>query len=174
MIKKLILLLSIIFLLYSCEKSCNCTTRGCPCLELFISLQANVDNNIEGNFTEQDINDFYLFRTNDNYEIIDSLKINFKESSNDNYNRFFWITASLYSDTTDLRQYNFIIKNSILNTMDTISSISYVERLENVVCNRCGPDCDDTYVVCPVIYDFSLEFNCVFQNEQNIPIKKQQ
>jgi hypothetical protein len=55
--------------------------------------------------------------------------------------------------------------------MDTISSISFVERLENVVCNECGPDCDDTYVVCPVYYDFSLEFNCVFQNENNILIK---
>ncbi len=64
------------------------------------------------------------------------MKMNFQDIfTSEDYNKIFRFSAESYSNINDIRPYNFIIKNTLLKTADTISSITYTEVLKNVLCN---------------------------------------
>jgi len=57
---------------------CICTAIGCGSLPPDIKILANVKNAAEGVFTDYEINAFYLIRTTDKFEIIDSIEMDFQ------------------------------------------------------------------------------------------------
>lgn len=161
-----------IFVVYACNKKCNCTDKPCPCYPFTISFFANADNGVEGSFTGQELNAFYLLRTNDTYAVIDSIKMDFHELfSNVDYNQIFEFSAENFKNVIDLRPFNFIIKNTILKTADTISSISYTESSQSVLCNVCT-NCDDEYLDCVVFSDVRFDLDCCVQNNSEVILKK--
>ena len=169
---KIIVFVLGVFVVYACNKKCNCTDEPCPCYPFIMSVLANADNNVEGSFSSQELNAFYLLRTNDTYVVIDSIKMDFHELfTNVNYNQIFEFSAENFKNVVDLRPFNFIIKNTILKTADTISSISYTESLQNVLCNVCT-NCDDEYIDCVVFSDISFDFDCCVQNDPKVTLVK--
>jgi hypothetical protein len=166
-----ILIIALSLTITSC-KDCLCTLRGCPCPELVISIEANVDNNTAGDYTEEEIDSFYPIRTDTNYNIIDSIKLEFGYiAGNVDYNRFYRINQNKFSNFENFRLYNLLIKNTLLNSIDTIADIEYTEMMENVLCNTCI-NCDDQYVDCLQYSDYSLNFNGTLQYDFNLLIEK--
>ncbi len=171
-LKCLILIFASVFVLNSCNKKCNCTNEPCPCFPFTISVYANANNSAEGSFATKDMDEFYLVRTNESYVSIDSIKMNFTDLfSSQYYNKIFRFSAENFSNVTDIKPYNFIIKNNLLATADTISSITYSETLQSVLCNVCT-NCDDEYLDCIVFEDINFEFDCVVQDKAEIVIKR--
>ncbi|MCH8317409.1 MAG: hypothetical protein IIA88_02755 [Bacteroidetes bacterium] len=167
-----IFFLIVLSLSISCRRNCICTEKGCPCPELTVSIQANVENYALGEFSEEEINEFYLIRTSQTFEIIDSIKMNFGYmAGNVDYNRYYWINQHTFNDFDDFRQYNLLIKNKLLQTIDTISQITYSENMEHVLCNECT-NCDDEYVDCVQYSDFSLNFNNQIISDYQVRIMK--
>ncbi len=175
-IKKVIIKIAIlsaaIFVLNACNKKCDCTNEPCPCFPFTISLYANANNAAEGSFATSEMSGFYLFRTTADYQPIDSIKIDFADLySSIDYNKVFQFSAETYSNVTDIRPYNFIVKNTILNTSDTISSITYSETSQRVLCNVCT-NCDDEYIDCVSFNDINIDLNCDIQHTAEIWLKR--
>ncbi len=167
-----ILLFFAVFIMNACKDKCNCTNEPCPCIPFTISIYANVNNAAEGSFATKEIDYFYLVRTTENYELMDSMKMNFQDIfTSEDYNKIFRFSAESYSNINDIRPYNFIIKNTLLKTADTISSITYTEVLKNVLCNVCS-NCDDEYLDCVVFEDVSFDLNCNTQNSAEIILRR--
>lgn len=167
-----ILLFTFTLTIMSCNRNFFCTKRGCPCPELIITIEANVDNNMDGSYTEQEIDDFYLIRTDESFETIDSVKLEFDTIGGMvDYNRFYRIYQNTFSDFKNFRSYNLLVKNMIVNSIDTITTIEYTETMKNVLCNTCTY-CDDEYVDCMQYLEFNLVFNSTLQDDFNIRIKK--
>lgn len=156
--------------LNACNKKCDCTNESCPCFPFTISVYANANNSAEGSFATNEMSGFHLLRTNENFELIDSLKIEFTNLySSLDYNKVYRFSAETFTNIIDIRPFNFIIRNTILNTTDTISSISYDEEMESVLCNKCT-NCDDEYLDCVVFDNINLELNCEVQEKAEIAI----
>ena len=169
-IHTIILFTLAVFILDACNKKCNCTNEPCPCYPFTISVYANANNSADGSFATEEMNWFYLLRTNQNYQSIDSIKMDFTDLySSQDYNRVFQFSAETYTNVTDIRPYNFIIKNTMLKTADTISSIAYTESLESVLCNVCT-NCDDEYLDCVVFDNVSFDLNCCVQDKAEISL----
>lgn len=147
--------ISILFY-YSCN--CGCTQKACDCPELILWIQADVDNGKEGSFTKDELDGFSLIRTNQEFESIDTIKIPFGGVTNsDEYNTYAWIPEHFFLNFDSFKAYNFLISNPKLNFLDTISNISYIEKIEHTFCNKCK-NCDDEYIECPHYYEMSLKY----------------
>jgi hypothetical protein len=169
--KLTILIIGLTLTITSC-KDCICTKKGCDCAELIIKIEANVDNDVEGSYTEQEIDNFYLIRTDTGFGVIDSLKLEFGQIvGNIDYNRFYWVNQNAFSDFNNFRSYNLLIKNTVLNSTDTITAIDYTEKMDRVLCNTCL-NCDDEYITCMHYSNLSLEFNAALQDNFNVRIEK--
>lgn len=161
---------AVIFVFNACNEKCDCTSEPCPCFPFTISVYANANNSAEGSFATDEMSEFYLLRTNENFDVIDSLKIDFQDLyTNPEYNKVFRFSAEFYNNIIDIRPFNFIIKNTMLNSADTISAINYEESLESVLCNVCT-NCDDEYIDCIVFQNIHLEHNCEVQINAEISI----
>lgn len=181
--KTFILFISLISITIACKKTtgsregCICTKRGCPCPELIISIRANDENSTNqesGKYTKKEIDSFYLIRTDKNFTKIDSTKLSFgfMAGNNLNYNRLYSLSQNSFPDFKNLREYNFLIKNTTLNSIDTISSVQYTEKMEHVFCNKCS-NCSDEYVDCLQYSKFRLKYNFIPQNNFQILVKKE-
>ena len=171
-LRYLVLFITVAFILDACNKKCDCTNESCPCFPFTISLYANANNSAEGSYATSEMDGFYLLRTTQDYQLIDSIKINFEDLySSIDYNRIFQFSADTYTNITDIKPYNFIVKNTILNTSDTISSITYTESLQHVLCNKCT-NCDDEYIDCVKFDNISVDFDCNVQNNPEIWLKR--
>lgn len=142
--------------------NCNCTQRSCHCFQLAIRLEANVDNNKAGAFTANELAEFYVVRTDSNYAPIDSIPTNFSLSDSTDYNQVFWIYPDQFPNFLDFTDYNFLIKNAGLNSVDTLSGLVYEAEQKEYLCNECSGGCDDQYLTC---YEFSNVF--LFHNGVN-------
>ena len=170
LIKLFTFLIIVVLVSNSCNKKCDCTNEPCPCFPFTISVYANANNAAEGSFATSEMSDFHLLRTTENYQLIDSIKITFTDLfSSQEYNKVYRFSAETFSNIVDIRPYNFILKNTRLNTSDTISAISYSEQLENVLCNVCS-NCEDEYIDCLTFDQIQLELNCEIQNKAEIVI----
>lgn len=169
---RIVLFVLAVFILNACNKKCDCTNEPCPCLPFTISVYANANNSAEGSFATREMETFYLLRTDENYKLIDSLKMDFTDLySSQDYNKLFRFSAEDFQNINDIRPFNFIIKNTMLETPDTISSISYFEVLQSVLCNVCT-NCDDEYLDCVEFENISFEYDCNVQNKAEIELKR--
>jgi uncharacterized lipoprotein YehR (DUF1307 family) len=168
--KILTALFAFIMVFSACNKKCDCTSEPCPCFPFTISVFANANNSAEGSFATKEIDEFYLYRTNENYQTIDSVKIKFTDLfSNADYNKIYRFSSESFTNVEDIRPYNFIIKNTMVGSADTISSITYSEVLKNLLCNVCS-NCDDEYIDCVVFEDVNFEFDCEVQTKAEVAI----
>ncbi len=173
-LKRIIIAISAFYLLIfgfsGCNKKCDCTSEPCPCFPFTISVYANANNSAEGSFATKEMDEFYLLRTTENYQTLDSLKIKFTDLfSNANYNKIYRFSAETFTGITDIRPYNFIIKNAMIGSADTITSIAYSEILKSLLCNVCT-NCEDEYIDCVVFEDVSFEFDCEIQDKAEIAL----
>jgi hypothetical protein len=167
-----IFFIAICIKLISCTP-CACTLVWCYCVELSISIEANVESDIDGSYSAEEINEFYLIRTNKSFNIIDSVKMEFQNhGGNVDYNSLFEIKQSTFTNNENLRHYNFLIKNLILKSVDTVSAILYTEEMESRICNHCSGRCDDEYIDCLQFSNLSLVFNGIVQDDFNVRISK--
>lgn len=170
-INRILLFLALLFF-NSCKRECVCTNIGCPCLGAIIYLDANVENQNTRGFTQQEMEHFYLFRTDTNYAIIDSVKLNFwKVQEKSGFNRRYEIRQNSFPSPNDFRKNIFLIKNTLLGSVDTIADIRYDEKQERRLCNECS-GCDDQYVSCVEYYNFGLNHNSINQDGYRIRIVK--
>ena len=87
---------------------CICTAIGCGSLPPDIKILANVKNAAEGVFTDYEINAFYLIRTTDKFEIIDSIEMDFQSIQGIlDYNRYFTVSQNLFDTFEDMRLCKF-------------------------------------------------------------------
>ncbi len=160
----------LIFGFSACNKKCDCTSEPCPCFPFTISVYANSNNDAEGSFATKEMEEFYLFRTNENYQTIDSVKMQFADLySSANYNKIYRFSSETFSNISDIKPYNFIIKNMMIESADTISTISYSEVLKSLLCNVCT-NCDDEYIDCIIYENVNLELNCEVQTKAEIAL----
>jgi len=145
----------------------------CYCVELSISIEANVESDKDGSYSTEEINEFYLVRTNKSFNIIDSVEMEFlNHEGNTDYKRFFEVNQNTFTNNENLHQFNYLIKNLILKSVDTVSAISYTEEMESRICNHCSGRCDDKYIDCLQFSNLSLEFNGIVQDTFNVRISK--
>lgn len=171
-LRYLVLFFAAAFVLDACNKTCDCTNESCPCFPFTISLYANANNSAEGSYATSEMDGFYLLRTTQDYQLIDSIKINFEDLySSIDYNKIFRFSSETYNNVSDIRPFNFIVKNSVLNTSDTLSSITYTETLQHVLCNVCT-NCDDEYIDCVAFDDINIELNCNIQHNTEVWLKR--
>lgn len=156
----------------SCKRDCLCTERACYCPELELNFTANAENNKNGSFTISEVEQFVLIRTQSDFSPIDSLEINFSDiiGSND-YNKYFRISASNFSNFSSFKDYNFLIINNSLGSIDTLSNFNYTEQMSSQKCNECDP-CEDEYMTCSDYLDTSLEWNGNTRSEFTLHLTK--
>lgn len=166
----LILVLTIFLVGPSCKKTCSSNGFGCNCPEWRMTIEVNDEDELLNSFTEQEMDNFYLIRTDINYVVIDSLKMNFGHIvGNVDYNRIYAIHQSTFPNFENLKEYHLLIKNHLLNSVDTVADIDYTETMETKICNN---GCDESSIDCISFSDNSLEFNGVFQDSFSVRVLK--
>lgn len=169
----LIILFAFLMSFTSCKKNCSCTDIACLCPEspsILVAISEQYHTN--GGYTQEEINNFYVIRTDPNFQKIDSIKIAFEPSTESSgYSHTYAITQSTFANSEDLRNYNFLIKSSFDICADTVLSISYDVTMEKEVCNKCTP-CEDKYIQCMKYSNQSLVFDRILQNNLTIKIHK--
>jgi hypothetical protein len=167
----LLALLLIVISFYACKRECECTEMYCLCQELTFAFEANSDNNVQGAYTFQELDAFYLHRTSLDYQLIDSLKMDFDTIyGNTDYDRKFEITSGNYTDFSSFKDYNFIIKNTQINYCDTISNIDYTQTMVTSVCNKCT-NCDDETITCAKTENFTFLFNGLVKEDNRLKLE---
>lgn len=158
--------------LQSCNSNCICTEVACTCPELSIQVEANLDNEESGSFTNHELNEFYVVRTDLGFEIIDSIKIEFDNIvGNVDYNKFYWINENKFPDFTSLKDYYFILRNHETGYSDTITNIDYNESTSTTTCNQCS-NCEDEKITCTQFDDFKLDHNGETQTDNSVRLLK--
>jgi len=136
----------IITFIWLISNSC-CTKVECICgdLQIPFSIPANFQYPYE----------FYIIKTDTNFNVIDSVKIEFDEpsvSSEELYNlRNKNITGG------QLRDFNYILLNTITNHRDTLKDVFYKTSTNTWVCNRCLLFFDDK-LTCTIYSDVRYKF----------------
>lgn len=152
-------ILFLLIFLNSCTTDCNCTLIGCPCTELSIDIKAtSTAKNPNTGFEPSELDSFYAVLTDLNFQALDSVKLNFSASPSGLQDKIYSIQGQSFSNFTGFKNHNIILKNHSTFYTDSISNISYDEKMESRLCNRCDP-CDDEYVTCTEYSNKTLSRN---------------
>lgn len=103
-----------------------CTKMDCPCERIVIDIKIN-----PGDFTYEEKDAFKLVITDKQFNRQDSVKAFF---AGDGTYQIAENTMSLLSKVED---HNFLLKNSMTLSVDTISEITNVRRDSAIHCNDC-------------------------------------
>lgn len=151
-------IIAALLVLNSCRR-CTCSKIACLGEPMHIKLFLNKDDNDNISFTTEEVAAFYLVRADSAFIPIDSIPLDFQEAYNiPSFNLQFWLDEQDFPDFTSFKNYNFLIKNEVLTRVDTISNITYIKEMKQVLCNECS-GCEDEYAQVAHYENRTLFFN---------------
>lgn len=120
------------FLLAIVVSGC-CTKKYCPCEEPEILLELKTDQT-SASFSDAEIDAFELILTDEQFSRVDSAKAWFNLQNED---RVLRLTEEYFGAHRALLRSAFILKNNLLGSSDTISSVHYDSLAFSMECNEC-------------------------------------
>ena len=153
--------------------NCDCTNHICSCYQLAIRLEANVENSKAGAYEYSEITDFYVVRTDSVYKAIDSVNVTFSLVDSTAFSHAAWVYPNLFANFKDFKDYKFLVKNNKLNSIDTLSGLTYAAKQKEYLCNECTGDCEDSYLTCLEYSDVYLFHNGINIEGFSARLKKQ-
>lgn len=150
--------------------SCTCMCTDMACIsdtKPFTIKFANTD------FNENDLSSIKLVRTDDSFNSIDTVSISQYLNTNDLSIDFFFI-SELYQTNFEIKDYNYLIINDLLNQTDSVWAMDYDIQLVSKVCNTCsgGLNCEDDYYEFKEYSNPEFKLNSSLQNTFEIFIEK--
>lgn len=151
----LLLVTSMIF-----QACCSCNDIGCFSTAFEMQFEAMTQS--QGSFDAEDLQDLYLVRTQSDFSPIDSFQYDFGPTENPNVFRMIvseW-EFGLDGSGPHFKDFNYLLVNTRINQVDTLSDIGYNIRETRVSCNNCtGAFCSSDDLIERSYEDFSLLFN---------------